>query len=412
MVYNGTRMAERRRTFDEQNQHGEWITDGKLDRLQKEGDAKANADGRAMAKNFIDSYEGRVGHGTLSPAAEAVMGVILTLNNVRLLPLSLFSQSIEPAQLAFRKNDTNAAWDALARGVKDLPRTFETLDKAYTKDYYERLAEDLGTVASSAMGGMVAGLHNQGIQIRGVAAKVNDAFFKYNGMDQWNRSMHIAATKMGVEFIKDHAAGISEKHSERFLKELGLKASDVQLDEQGNLKLTDEIGRALVQYVNESMAHPDAGSNPLWMNDPRYALLAQMKKFNWAHARHVLKRAGNEWKHGNFNILGPAALAVGFTSSADWLRHAVDPTSHGSMEDNMGMYDYVESKLKRAGMFGRQALFMDIKQQVEMGGTGLEPILGPTADLFSRVAKGTKNHNLIESLIGNAPGAHLAVMAD
>lgn len=412
IVYNGTKAAERRRAFDEKDERGNLITNGKVDRLLAAGDKKASAEGRAMARRFIDSFEGTVGHGTLSPSAEAVMGVILTVNNLRLLPLSLFSQMIEPAQLAFRKNDMNAAWSALGRGIKDLPRSAETFDKAYNKDYFERLAEDVGTVASSAAGGMVAGLHANGITLRGKVNKINDLFFKYNGMDQWNRSMHIAATKMGVEFLKDHAAGIS-KHSERFLSELKLKADDVQLDADGNLKRNAKIDRALVQYVNESMAHPDAGSNPYWMNDPRYALFAQMKKFNWAHSYNVLKRAKNELKHGNFDVFGPAALAVGFMASADWLKHALNPMATGeTMDSHASALEYAQSRLERAGMFGRQALFMDVEKNVRMGGTGLDPILGPSADLFSRIAHGYTNHNVLETLLGNGPGPHTDVMAD
>jgi hypothetical protein len=423
MVYRGVNLAERRIAFDKTDKEtGRLLRNGVIDDHLKEGDKTATADQRLLVRNFIKSYEGTLGKGTMSPAVEATMGVLLTANNIRLLPLSLFSQMIEPAQLAFRKNDLNSAWSALGRGTKDLLRTFPAIDKRVTKDRWEDLAEGLGTVASAAAGGMVSGVHN-GIQIRGLAGKVNDLFFKYNFMDQWNRSMHIAATKNGVEFLKDHAAGISD-HSERFLTELGLKPQDIKVGADGMLVRDAKVGdrqeearirrvdTALVKFVNESMAHPDAGSNALWMNDPRFALFSQMKKFNWAHSRFILNRAGTEWRNGNMHILAPAAMAVGSMATADWLRHALDPTSHGAMTDNMSMYDYAEEKLNRAGMFGRGGLPISMQQSLKMGGTGLEPLLGPSVNLGVDLAHGWKEHDVLGALLGTSPGVHQTPMAD
>ena len=47
-----------------------------------------------------------------------------------------------------------------------------------------------------------------------------------------------------------------------------------------------------------------------WMNDPRFALLAQMKRFTFANAKFVLGRGMKELKLGNAFPVAPAILGV------------------------------------------------------------------------------------------------------
>lgn len=400
-IYEGVRLAERTRAFG--------AKDAKLKEALAEGHAKATSEQRKLAEDFCAAYDGTLGAGLISPSLQKVMGVLLTANNIRLLPMAVFSQMLEPMQLGFRKNDLGSTMDAFVRGIKDMPRTFETIDKKIVKDDWERYAEDMGTVASSIMGSILSGMSN-GTTLRGLTGKVNDMFFRYNFMEQWNRSMHIASTKMGVEFIKEHALIATGKEgdmSTRFLKELGLEASDVKADDKGMLIKTDKLQAALAQYVAEAMAHPDAGSNTLWMNDPRFALLAHMKRFSFAHARYVLGRGVREFKLGNPSVLAPAVLAVPWMIAADSLRDAINPLADTSYKNNWGFTDYTMHGIERAGMFGRWQFPLDVEQAISMGGTGMEGALGPTAELFSRVARGAHDGHMLDALIGNLPGGPL-----
>jgi hypothetical protein len=257
-----------------------------------------------------------------------------------------------------------------------------------------------------------------GMQLHGMAKKVNNLFFKYNMMEQWNRSMHIAATKNGVEFLKDHAAGIS-KHSEHFLSELGLKASDVKVTKDGLLdrgvdgKPTSEaerlrierVDKALNQFVTESMAHPDMGSNPVWGNDPRFALLMQMKRFTFAHSRYVLSRGIKEFERGNMFVLAPAMLAVPWMIAADSLRDSVNPLSDASYKKNWTYTDYLMNGVERSGTTGRWTTPIDVERSITHGGNGLDGVLGPTAELFTRAARFVHNGHPWDSLFGAVPGA-------
>ena len=406
MVFNGVEVAERN--------HFMGKNDSKLKALLAEGHKTASPEARADMENFTNSYDNKLGAGTMSPNVQKIMGALLVANNVRLLPKAVFSQLMEPVQLAFRRGEMGAAITALGRGIKEMIRTFDHVDSKWEKDDWERLAEDAGTVASAHVGGMMNQIYN-GIQIRGVAGKVNDMFFKYNFMEQWNRSMHVAATKLGVEFIRDHVSRVEEGRSaldkdggfrsERYLKELGLEgvgAGEIFMD--GKLNITnDKVRDALVQYVNQSMAHPDAGSNPVWMNDPRFALFAQMKRFNFAHSRYILDRAMSELRNGNMMVLAPATGAVFWMMGADWLKHASDLTSNPSQYDSMGWLDASMTHVERSGAFGRYSLGVDVEKSIRWGGDGISTALGPTADLFHSAVTGFHKHQFWSSLAGLNP---------
>jgi hypothetical protein len=248
---------------------------------------------------------------------------------------------------------------------------------------------------------------NNGLPMYGMTKKVNALFFKYNLMEQWNRSMHIAATKMAVEFLRDHAAGSDPKHSERFLSELGVKAGDVTFDAEGRINRSDVVDRAIAQFVAEAMAHPDAGSNPVWGNDPRFALLMQMKRFTFAHSRYILDRGMKEFALGNKFVLAPAMLAVPWMMASDGLRDAINPMSDTSYQNNWTYTDRIMHSTERTGAFGRWTFPLDMQKSISAGGTGIEGVLGPTTELFSRVARGAHDGHFFDAIFGNVPGMPL-----
>lgn len=392
LIMTGVKKAERIAAFGE--------NDVDLKKAIKAGDAIASPEHKALASKAFAAMEGTLGAGEMSREAQALTGWILTANNVRLLPLAVFSQLLEPMQLALRKNDFSAAFDALWRGVKELPRTFDFIDKKAEKDYWEKLAEQSGVVSSEIMEDMLSIMHN-GIRVKGTAQWLNEKFFKYNFMSQWNRSMHIAATKHAYESIRDHANGVT-KNSEEYLADLGLTKSDVTF-EKGEMKVTPKIEAAIAQYVSEAMAHPDAGSNALWMNDPRFALLSQMKRFTFAHTQYVLSRVKKEYNRGN--LKGPAiflTLSVPWMMAADTLRDSLT----GATKPSSWTYtDAVLHGIERTGNLGvKGSIAADIQRAVAHGSSPVEGLLGPTAELLGRIARMQKG-NPIDALVGNTPGA-------
>lgn len=384
-----------------------------IEQLLEEGAKTATADQQQFMAKAVDAYQHRLGHDKLSPEAKKLMSALLVANNARILPFALFSQFLEPVQVAFRKNDMSAAFGTLFRNIAQLPRTFEALDKNYTPSYFERLAKELGTAAP--ISSMLSDMHT-GFHIGGKIGKLNDLFFRYTGQEAWNRAMTIEATRHAEEFLREHSGNqqgfVPGKHSERFLKELGLTKDMVEFHPDGKINLDgkhgDAVRKAMMQFVHEAMAYPDPGSSPLWMNDARFTLLAQFKRFMFAHNRYILQRGEREWKHGNFRVALPYLSAVPWMITADALRDSL--TGSGAYKQNWGVTDYLTNGLERSGAFGRGQIINDALNSVKHGGKGYEPALGPTFELAGRLAQGLSEGNL-SALVREAPGGPL-IMPD
>lgn len=414
MIHKGTEIAERSRAFGQVTKDAPY---GTLFNEQLEaGDKVATPEAREDMKDFIDGWEGKYGR-KLSEDMRTLTTGIQFMENVRLLPTAIFSQALEPMQLAFRRNSFDDLLGTLFRGIKDLPRMFDWAEKSYTPDYWENLAMELGTAQSRELHGFVAGL-SAGNVMRGRIGWLNDKFFQYNGMDIWNRRMHIEATKHGVEFLKEHARGINAKHSERFLRELGVSATDIKTTPSGELDLrtTDEktakplppeeqarvrrVESAIVQFVAEAMAHPDAGSNPMWMNDPRFALMSQMKRFTFAHNKYVLARGVREFEKNNSWVMAPAIAAMPWMLAADGLKDTLLMRDTG-YKANWGVSDYMMQAFQRAGHAGTGQFGIDVESDVAHGGDGLGAVFGPAAQSFGDVLRSVhKGGGILPVILG------------
>lgn len=419
-IQQAVHLAER--TRERPGNDGKMYRMDDLKGLLEAGNAKADTNGQKLMEDTLAAYEGTLGANKLSPGLRKFMGSLLFINNVRLLPKAVFSQMLEPMQLALRKGSMDGTLDTLWRGIREMPRSFDKLDAGYTPDKWEKLANQIGTAPSRIIANVMVQMQN-GMTLPGKIGHWNDQFFKLNFMDQWNRSMHIEATKHGVEFLKEHAEIVRTsknaelvKRSQRYLNELGVKEGDIKVDGEGGLHIdvanvgSDRVARALSQYVNEAMAHPDAGSNPMWMNDPRFALLAQMKRFTFAHNKFVLDRGIKEYKLGNAFPLVPAVLAMPWMLAADGLRDTLTMTDT-SYKNNWGIMDHMEHAWARSGNAGRGQFFGDMEQSIRHGGSGLEGVAGPTAELFGRFARGMHTGRWFDSMVNQVPGAPI-IMPD
>ena len=397
LVRIGTRMVERNRFFGK--------NDERLHNLLAQGNHEASAEQQELMRKVVDAFEGRLG-GDLSPGMRTLFNALTTANNIRLLPMAVFSQMIDPVRLAARKNDFASSLDPLFKGIKDMPRAwFDNAEKQGAKDTWEKLAEETGILANLALGNMMSEL-NLGYRMGGKLGWLNDKFFKYNFMEQWERSMTVSATKMGVEFLREHSTSKTAQ-SKRYLDELGLDSGDVKFDKDGALITDEKVSAALAQYVAESLAHPDAGSNPLWMNDQRFALMSHLKRFSFAHQRYVLDRGVREYKLGNASILAPAVMAVPWMLTVDALRDAINPFSSTGYKADWGAADYLTSGMDRAGHTGKWQMPHDVMRNLTHGGDPFSPVLGPTADAFGRIVRKTRKGDGVEAMIDAIPGSSL-----
>lgn len=353
----------------------------KVDALIAKGSEKATPEQKMLMEKALLAFEGKLGND-IGETQRQIQGALIAFNNIRLLPFGVFSQTLDPLQLAFRKNELSGTMDAFWRGMRGL------VPKGQQEDFYSEMSKRLGTAFSGVMTSSLNATLS-GMEIRGRAGKLNDLFFRYNGMDNWNTAMHEAATQNAEGFILRHSGNSSlptTEHSTRFMGELGLKASDIKVDANGHIVENERVRTAVIRFVNDSMAHPDPFSIPLWMSDPHFALIAHLKRFTFAHTTFVLARAGDQLKNKNSGALLPLALAVPWMMTADQIKEWVTP-GNSQYRENMGMSERLADGVSRAGLFGPGQFGVDAVKEINHGGPGYTGLLGPVAEFASRAGE-------------------------
>jgi hypothetical protein len=74
------------------------------------------------------------------------------------------------------------------RGLRDLPRMLDTVDYRFPRGCWEQLASPLEIIADAVAVSMYSKVMNE-IPLRGSLERINRDFFRYNGMERWNRSL-------------------------------------------------------------------------------------------------------------------------------------------------------------------------------------------------------------------------------
>lgn len=360
-----------------------------LDRAKREGATKDQLD---MAERYVKGVQGTLGDG-INPAARRLIGNAIIYQNLRLLPLAIFSSVVDPVGIVVRGGTVGEAWGAFKRGVREVPLNFKKYD-ANARDEATLMAETLGTIENASLMHSLGALYSQGMT-GSMGRKVNDTFFRFNLMEQYNRSMRVSATEAAIDFIQRHAAGIDPKNSKRFLAELGLEASDVQTNPtyypgangqlRQRIKLTEDDGLtpaeavkmrdAVNKWVDGAILRPDQADKPIWFNDPHYALVSHLKQFTYAFHHTIIDRVVREAKEGNYKPAAALASYVPVMIAADYLKGFVQGGGdQPAWKRDWGPSDYLWNGVQRAGLLGVGQFGVDA------AGRGLGTLSGPTLE--------------------------------
>lgn len=402
-VTQATRRAEwARRLGDEGERLGEL-----LEQAQKQGASEADLD---AARKYTMAVDGTLGDD-LNPTARRLMGDMIVYQNVRLLPLAIFSSVIDPVGVVVRGGEVRDAWNTFKRGIREIPKNFK---RAPGRDSMTELAETLGVIDNAALVHSLGALYSQGM-VGETGRKINDTFFRYNLMEQFNTSMRVGATEAALKFIAKHADGTADRHSARWMAELGLKASDVQLDADGRPKLFEAQGLSMEQaarlrtavnrWVDGAVLRPDAADKPLWMSDPHFMLVSHLKQFVYSFHETILKRIAHEVEHGNYRPVMAMASYVPIMIASDLVKGMIQGGGQQpEWKDDWTAGDYVWSGVQRAGLLGVGQFGADAFQHA--GG-----LAGPTAEQLVDALKTMGGREqfgrfLLHSMPANALYAH------
>ncbi len=377
-VTQATRRAEWARRFGDDSSH----LHAMLAKAKNEGATDAQVE---AAEKYVRGVNGTLGDD-INPTARRLMGDMIVYQNIRLLPLAIFSSVVDPMGVLVRGGEVKDAWNTFKRGIREIPKG---LRGDTSLDESARIADTLGVIDNAALVHDLGALYSQGM-VGNTARKINDAFFRFNLMEQFNRSMRVGATEAALKFMERHSAGTASAHSARWMRELGLMRGDVQVV-NGRVALTQADGlteaqearirTAVNRWVDGAVLRPDAADKPIWMNDPHWALVAHLKQFVYAFHHTILKRVGHEMRNGNYAPAMALASYVPIMIAADAAKGMLqNGGDEPEWKKNWGLEDYVAHGVQRAGLLGVGQLGVDAYTDVQRGGTGVGALAGPTLE--------------------------------
>jgi hypothetical protein len=345
------------------------------------------------------------------------MGNMIVYQNIRLLPLAVFSMAVDPNGVLVRGGTVKDAWNTLKRGISEIPKG---LRGDTSMDAQTRLAQDLGTIDNAVLHHALGSMYTQGVT-GNTARKINDTFFKYNLVEQMNISMRVGATEAAMGFMSRHADGKHNAHSTRYLAELGLTPADIVMKDgrvavcEGDGLTPEHAARmrsAVNQWVDGAVLRPDAADKPVWMNDPHFMLFSHLKQFVYSFQHTILQRVIHEARNGNYTPSAALLSYVPMMIAADMAKGMIqgggeEPT----WKKGWTVGDYVGNGVQRAGLLGVGQIGADAFKNVQEGGTGIGQLMGPTVEQLGDAVQTLGGHKqfgtmALHSLPANQLYAH------
>ncbi len=409
-ISQATRRAEWAHRFDDDN----GVLDALMHQARATGATRADL---AAAETFLQAVDGSLGDG-IDPKLRQAYGNMIVYQNLRLLPLMLFSSFVDPGGIVVRGGTMNDAFKTLKRGFSEIPRGFKENPK---KDSWTEMSEVLGVIESSVLMKAIGTSYTQGMT-NSVGRKINDTLFKYNLMAQWNTSMRVGATEAAVKFLTNHADGTASAHSVRWLAELGFKPDEItvvgdraavyahEFEQAGFSKdvaaeKAAKMAIAINKWVDGAVLRPNAAHKPGWMSDPHFALISHLKQFVYAFQETILKRVYNEARNGNIAPVYALAAYIPFMLAADLAKgFVVGGGEQPDQRKNWGIGDYFMYETQRAGIFGAGQLGIDAVKGAHREGLfgGLNALAGPSIEQMGDAVSVAAGPQMFSTWVGNA----------
>lgn len=405
--------------------NGETITKKFLE-AQKQG---ATTEDLAMARKATMALEGTLGYDT-NPQLKELMAGIMTYQNILLLPLSLFTNLVDPLGIALKSGDMKEAWHAFTYGIKGLVDQV----RGAGPDAQTEIAMMLGIVDEQNMLDAMGQVYNS-MHMSSFMKKVNSKFFRYNGMEMWNQRMRVAGMGAAERFILTNMEVLNRKNAladpfhpkkatkvasekvlanaKRYLDELGITSKDVVLTPDGRLSLTKEqfeasgmsktealeaekrIQAAMFKWVDGAVLRPNAAHRPIWGSDPRFQLVMHLKQFTFSFQNVILRRVGEEMKHGNMLPGFILASYVPFMFAADVLKGSLT----GTVQTTSDLFSVASNSIGRSGILGTGVFGSDAMEDVHRGNLPGTSFAGPAFSHLMTLLNGLMGRGSMEQVL-------------
>ena len=320
-----------------------------------------------LRRDLLPAYAGQLGLRTNYHIRRLSAWAVI-YQNLRLLGFAVLSSVVDVGTLIARTD------------LSDIDIHGQTFRQFVNKQDRQAAMEMLEDIGAMRQGLTEHILNDQALNtfMTGRAKRINDLFFRYNGMEGWTNLMRALALNSGRQFLIRHAAKAREGNTKslRYLAELGVTHAEVAAWD-GHSTDSATINAALNQFIDQSMIRPDPSIRPTWMSDPSYGVFAHLKGFMYGFHETFLRRAWNEATlHQNllpFFMLGMMALpfaAIGYE-----LRKKIT----GS-QSNLSGGAYLQEVVERSGALGAFQFIADMEQSHDFGKPYGLGIAGPTVE--------------------------------
>ena len=389
-VRQAVHRAEYARAF---GNDGEWIQN----RLEEARAAGMSDKDMATAVKAIQALEGTL-HQDLSAKVKNLQAAALTIQNVILLPMAVFTMAVDPLGIAIR---TGKMADAGTAYVQALRAMKKTIMRDKSRNWAEEMADFVGVTSRTAMleaYGQVQGSMYMSHAFR----RVNQIFFKYNGMEGLTNAWRVGALEAGNRWIKENI------DNQAALEEVGLSRADVFIAPENNLaikpdeifaelkqrnpkgknktlqaeadKISLRVQQAMFRFIDSTIIRPNAAHRPVWMSDPRFMLVAHLKQFATSFQTVILQRVSREMLINGKTAPGFMLMAyMPVMLASDIARWTLTPVTP-SLPDNWSFFDFFSHSLFRSGILGKGEFGADIVGDLQRGKLPGESLIGPTAE--------------------------------
>lgn len=247
--------------------------------------------------NFIDAAKG-IYNPITSRSIDRVLkgiGAYETMAHMTLVAAASFPEMAAPiARFGIKpKSYAKGVLQAGRNAVRAADKLLTGKHNIKQSEAWEFL-EEIGIIGQRALGSA------QARRWTGYSGKWTDRFMRFTGLESLTNIQRFITADMlmsnvsrNVKYLAEGKQNTKSMQFARELTELGINSEAIVR----HYKATGEIkfnNAAIVRGVHETIMKPDAANTPLWMQNPRWKLVAQFQKFFTVFGNTYIKRLGKE----------------------------------------------------------------------------------------------------------------------
>jgi len=355
----------------------------------------SSRDYERVTNEIIPGYLGTLGQDT-HPMWRKAQQYLMVYQSLRVLSTGIFAQFVDAGLVAHR------AESGYRKQV--LPLMRELMNKEGRTEMM-RVAKELGVWQRDMLQHVVTDTMGA-LSMDSRTARVQELFFRYNGMHFATNFARMMSANLGRRLFKMYA----EDGRADLFAELNVSLEEAQAWLNDGMPLGfgkghDNVNGALHQFVDESVMFPDPATRPRLGNDKRFQLFFHLKSFMWAFTNNVLMRVYNQglsrFRSGQGMAKAaavlPAASLAAFTMPLAMLGMEMrwmitDPNRRPAT----GSMAYYFEAFQRAGLTGYAQLGIDANLAEEHGRSALFAVGGPAVSHFEELGTSGPTANSLE----------------